>query len=50
MRESCVGLGVSAVFTPKDYMLTDILAQIVHRIRVSHHLRDLDTAAVDGSG
>jgi (2R)-ethylmalonyl-CoA mutase len=31
-------LGVSAVFTPKDYLLTDILAQVVHQIRVSNHL------------
>jgi (2R)-ethylmalonyl-CoA mutase len=31
-------LGVSAVFTPKDYLLTDILAQVVHQIRLSNHL------------
>ncbi len=31
-------LGVAAVFTPKDYSLNDTLHEVVHQIRLAHHL------------
>lgn len=31
-------LGVAAVFTPKDFGLTEIMAGIVREIRGAHHL------------
>ena len=31
-------LGVAAVFTPKDFGLNDTLHEVVHQIRLAHHL------------
>jgi (2R)-ethylmalonyl-CoA mutase len=31
-------LGVAAVFTPKDFAITDIMAQFVRLIRAAHRL------------
>jgi (2R)-ethylmalonyl-CoA mutase len=31
-------MGVAAVFTPKDFGLTEIMAGILRQIRAAHHL------------
>ncbi len=40
-----VAAGVAAVFTPKDYGITEIMARIVAEIRRAHDLPPLDTPA-----
>ena len=40
------GLGVAAVFTPKDFAITDIMGEFVRLIRAAH---DLDAPASSAS-
>ena len=43
-------LGVAAVFTPKDFAITDIMGAFVHVIRAAHGLDAVTQAAAPASG
>jgi (2R)-ethylmalonyl-CoA mutase len=46
--KALVAQGVAAVFTPKDFGLTDIMARIVDQIRQARALPPLEAVATSG--
>ena len=44
--KALVAQGVAAVFTPKDYGLTEIMGKIVDQIRLARGLAPLEPASV----